>query len=227
MPTSPYVLSNYDGLFAGSTDVVASQGETILAGGGAYGVLPRGTVLGEVMFVLGQAAAVTGNTGDGTIGSVSLGHGRIVGNYTAKCTAVATESVKAQFALYDPNNCIVNTMYADDAFAGPVHFTIITGASHAFALDDAFTIPVAMPTSVEYRPSQLANVDGSENANAILLNQVDCTIGNSTGIIALQGEFVGNKLTFLGDDTIMDHRLMLRGNGLIVIKRAISAAAAF
>lgn len=89
-----------------------------------------------------EGAPTEGNTGNATIGTLTVQEGAKVGAYTAECTAATV------FSVYDPDGLL---MRADGAFgtafsAGGVAFTITAGATPCVA-GDSFTVTVSAETT--------------------------------------------------------------------------------
>lgn len=105
-----------------------------VAEGKAVGELEAVTDLG-VLSIAG--APVEGNTGNGTIGTLSVTSKAKVGAHTATMTATTAFTVK------DPDGLVMGTGATGAAYsAGGVTFTITVGATPMVA-GDAFTITVA------------------------------------------------------------------------------------
>lgn len=147
-------------------------------------VLRAGHVVGKVTLGAATPAAVAGNTGNGTIGAVTVGLGAKVGVYRATCIEPATNAGK--FVIEDPTGITVGVATVAVAFAGGgLGFTIADGATD-FASGDAFTITVAAGSGKvkEWNP---ANTDGSAVACAVLYDRVDATGSDKPGVILARG----------------------------------------
>ena len=141
--------------------------------------LQPGHVLGKVAVGTATGAAVSGNTGNGTIGTVSAGSTAKAGVYTATCIEPAANG--GTFTVEDPDGVNVGTAAVGSAFTGPVVFTIADGATD-FVAGDRFTITVAAGSG-KYKEYNPANTDGSQIAVALLLDAVDATGGDKDGVI--------------------------------------------
>lgn len=141
--------------------------------------LKAGHVLGKVAVGTATGAAVSGNTGNGTIGTVSAGAAAKAGVYTATCIEPATNG--GTFTVEDPDGVNVGTAVVGTAFSGPVVFTIADGATD-FVAGDRFTITVAAGSG-KYKEYDPANTDGSQTAVAILYAAVDATGADAEGVI--------------------------------------------
>lgn len=154
--------------------------------------LVRGAVLGEK--TLGSTITPgAGNTGDGVLGSLVLGEEIKKGNYVITCIATTGDGV---FSVVDPDgvameNCVVGDPYYNDAIA----FQITAGAT-GFAVDDEFTITIAAGNG-RFVLSLAAAVDGSEDVDSILLEDVTTGAGETQIATALvSGEVNERALTF-------------------------------
>ena len=141
--------------------------------------LKPGHVLGKVAVGTATGAAVSGNTGNGTIGTVSAGATAKAGVYQAICIEPATDG--GTFEVEDPDGVIVGRAVVGTAFSGPVVFTIADGATD-FAAGDRFTITVAAGSG-KYKEYDPANTDGSQTTVAILYAAVDATAADAEGVI--------------------------------------------
>lgn len=141
----------------------------ILATGNA--VVP-GEVLGRLIAgAIAQGDADAGNTGDGTIGTLSVGDGAIEGAYRAVC--VESETDAGAFIVEDPEGRQIGTATVGQAFDTQIGFTISDGATD-FAAGDAFTITVSGADG-EFAPFDPSGVDGSQAAVAIAYAAADAT----------------------------------------------------
>lgn len=141
--------------------------------------LQPGHVLGKVAVGEATGAAVSGNTGNGTITAVSAGDTAKAGVYVATCIEPAANG--GTFSVEDPDGVNVGTAVVGTPFAGPVNFTIGDGATD-FAAGDRFTVTVA-EGSGKYKEYNPANTDGSQVAVAILIDHADATAGDCPGVI--------------------------------------------
>lgn len=141
--------------------------------------LQPGHVLGKVAVGTATGAAVSGNTGNGTIGTVSAGATAKAGVYTATCIEPAANG--GTFTVEDPDGVNVGTALVGAAFTGPVGFTIADGATD-FVAGDRFTITVAAGSG-KYKEYNPANTDGSQTAVAILYAAVDATAADTEGVV--------------------------------------------
>lgn len=159
--------------------------------------LDAGTVLGKR--TKGTSATVTadsGNTGDGTVGSISLGNKSLFGDYVVTFIEPAADS--GQFSVEDPNGKNIGTGTVGSQFQKEgMTFTISDGATD-FVAGDRFVISVNEGTGefAEYDPSA---ADGTERAAALLYEPVDTSDGAAADalVIARMAEADGDQLTGL------------------------------
>lgn len=154
--------------------------ETIAISAGT-GVVLAGTVLGRRTAAdSAVATAASGNTGNGTMGTITVGAGALTGTYNLVITSAAANA--GAFTLTDPLGATVGTGAVGTAFVGGgLSFTLADGSTD-FDVDDAFAIAVVADQGeyVPYDPSG-AN-DGRRTAAAVLLADVDATNADRQGV---------------------------------------------
>lgn len=177
---------------------------TVVSGAG---VLVAGTVLGKITKGAASAAAVAGNTGDGTMGAITVGGGAKVGTY--RVTFIEPATNLGAFVVEDPDGINVGSGDVASAFSGGgLGFTISDGATD-FAAGDQFVITVAAGSG-KYKAYNDANTDGSEVAAAILYAGMDATAADAAAVvIARDAEVVNAYLT--GIDAAGSADLAARG----------------
>jgi len=172
-----------------ASDVHEQKPVTIISGAG---VLLRGAVLGLIKKALGTPAAGGGNTGDGTIGSVTLGKNAQIGDYALTCIAAAANG--GTFKVIAPDGIRLDDAEVGVAYtSGHVNFTISDGDTD-FVVGDSFTVPVE-PGSHKYEELDPAGVTGIQQARTILLEDVDASSADA----AAQAYFTG---TYRLDDLV-------------------------
>lgn len=127
--------------------------------------------------------ADAGNTGDGTMGAVTVAADSKVGKYRLTIIEPATNA--GAFTVEDPDGVNVGQGDVASAFTGGgLSFTLADGATD-FAAGDALTIEVDAGSDkvVEHDP---AGTDGSEVAAGILLEAVDATSADKAGVIVIR-----------------------------------------
>jgi len=175
-------------LVSEANGTLSRESITILSGQN----LKPGRVLGKILDGSAAGAAVAGNTGNGTIGSVDAGTSAKKGVYTLTCIEPATNGGK--FSVEDPDGVTIGSATVGAPFAGAVEFTIADGATD-FASGDGFTITVTgVEKFKEYNP---ASTDGSQIAVALLLDYADATAGDVSGVgIVRQAEVNAGELVW-------------------------------
>lgn len=119
---------------------ISREEVTVLAGSGGDRVLEAGTVIGKRTKASVSSAATAGNTGDGALGTVTLGLFAIPGDYKLKCIEAVTNAGK--FELIDPQKDVVGHIDVAVAFLNDhMGFTLADGAAD-FVVGDEFTISV-------------------------------------------------------------------------------------
>lgn len=134
----------------------------------------KGTVLAKKDRAVGTPAYDAGNTGDGTVGSITLGDDAKIGDYTLRCTA---ESANAgTFEVIDPDGNKLDDATVGVAFTSDqINFTIADG-DEDWDVDDVITIPVEAGNG-KYQGYDPDAVNGLQRACAILAEAV--TVGAS------------------------------------------------
>lgn len=200
-----------DQLIAGNLKLVTSP---IVVSG--TGILPRGTVLGQKTT---QSVEVTPgtNTGNGTVGSTSVGAAVKYGTYTLTATAPTV------FSVTDPEGTVLGNATAGTAFStgNEVLFTITAGST-AFVAGDSFTLFVPQSTG-DYVVSVKTASDGSQTPSAILTTTVDTTNGPVTVDAYVMGEFNARAISYDSSWTLPALQAALRVFS-IFLKYTVSAA---
>ena len=155
------------GVTAGTTITANGTGT---GGTGTYTVSASQTVASTTITGAGAVAtAYTGNTGDGTMGAITLGAGVKPGAY--KLTIVEPGTNVGNFVVEDPDGLFVGQGDVAAAFsAGGLGFTLADGATD-FVAGDGFTITVAAGPG-SYVAYSDAATNGAEVAAAILYDAV-------------------------------------------------------
>lgn len=159
-------------------------------------IIPSGTVLGQITVGAATSAAVAGNVGNGTMGTVTLSAGARNGVY--RLTILAAASNAGSFVVEDPEGVVIGNGDVATAFsAGGLAFTLADGSTD-FASGDQFTITVAVGTN-KWVPYADANVNGSGVAAAILYEATDDRTGDVTKVIIARDAEV-NRFELTGLD---------------------------
>lgn len=159
--------------------------------------LVAGTVLGVIATSGANptVAATGGNTGNGTIGTVTTGVGIMSGVYTVRITSASTNG--GQYTVINPKGASVGTGNVGSAFSGGgIGFTLSDGSTD-FAVNDSFTITVPAGTGI-LRISLTASTDGSAAPSAVLGHDI---VPNSVdtdyeAVIYIAGPMLADGLTY-------------------------------
>jgi hypothetical protein len=151
--------------------------------------LLRGHVVGKVAAGAITPTAGAGNTGDGSIGTVTAGVGVKEGSYVVTIIAAATDA--GEFAVTDPDGDVIGIGNVAVAFVGPINFTLADGAAD-FIVGDFITVAVAAGSAKvkEYDP---ANVDGSDVVAGILYDAVDASAADVDGTLIVRDAIVSKE----------------------------------
>ena len=155
---------------------------TVLAGQ----TLSPGSVLGQVTIgtVPTTGTAGGGNTGNGTMTSVTGGASPKVGDYTMTCVGLDTNG--GVFSVKDPAGqalpaAAVGVAYTSDQ----INFTINDGATD-FAVGDTFTVTVPVG-GLQYRAVNFSGVDGSANAAGLSYATYDASASGQRTVAFTSG----------------------------------------
>ncbi|MCG8506173.1 MAG: head decoration protein [Sphingomonadales bacterium] len=169
------------------------------------------TVLGKMdRDTVGAVTAGGGNTGNGVPGTATLGKLAEVGTYTLTCVETATNA--GRFSVVAPSGARLPDLTVAVAYAGDhINLTIADGATD-FAVGDTFTIAVS--GTGKYKMSLAAAVDGSQDPDAILVEDTDATGGDKEAMLHVAGHFVEGDLTIGTGHTAASIREGLRVKGI-------------
>ena len=157
------------------------------------GNLSAGAVLGRINTAVGTPAYGGDNTGDGTIGTISLGAQATGGIYNLICTTGGSGTA-ARFTITDPLGNVISTVIASGSQQTTTHLVFtITAGTVAFAIGDVITVPVL---AGNYKLSASAAVDGSATPVAILLTDADASSASVEALILVAGAVNSRSLTF-------------------------------
>jgi len=168
-------------------EITILSGENVVAG----------EVLGQVTKDTASAAAAAGNTGDGTMGAITVGAGAKVGDYVLTVIEPGTDA--GDFIVEDPDGINVGGGDVASAFSGGgLSFTLADGAAD-FVAGDQIVITVAAGSG-KYVAYNQDGTDGSEVAAAIAYDNYDATDGDVVGVgVVRDAEVNGNELTWPSD----------------------------
>lgn len=161
--------------------VTIKSGEDLLAG----------AVVGKITVGAATAAAVAGNTGNGTMGAVTLSAGAKVGVY--KLTIVEPGTNVGTFIVEDPDGINIGRGVVASAFsAGGLAFTLADGSTD-FVAGDQFTITVAAGSG-KYVEMDPAAADGSQIAAGVLYGDCDASLADTEAVIIARDAEVNEAL---------------------------------
>lgn len=188
---------------------------TILAGSGADRVLTAGQVLSK-QFAGTAASAASGigggaNTGNGTMGAVTVSSAAKAGVYKLSITEPATDA--GTFRLEDPDGELVGTGTVAVAFsAGGLAFTLADGSTD-FVAGDGFAITVTF-TSEKYLEFDQDVADPSNIPAGILLSDTTAPDGSDVEATVVvrdaevhQGELVWPSDITAGEQALAERQL--------------------
>lgn len=161
------------------------------------GKLVAGTLLAKITAAnAGVATADGGNTGNGTMGTVTVGNDALTGTYVLTITAAAANA--GTFSVVDPFGAVVGTgTVAVEFSAGGLSFTLADGSTD-FAVDDVFTIAVNAGIGEWVAYDDDGANDGRRAATGVLYAAVDATEADATGVaIVRDAEVIESKLVGL------------------------------
>ncbi len=179
------------------------------------GKYPRGTVLGRQTNVSLISAPGANNTGNGTLGSTSLGATAQTGAYSLVATSPTA------FSVTSPEGVAEAPATVGAPYAGQVNFTI-TGGTTAFAVGDSFLLSNSQSVGNFVLCVKTAT-DGSQTPAAILADSADATVGPTKIGAFFTGEFNENAVFYDGSWTLQDISAALTTRNLH-LKNAILGA---
>lgn len=176
-------------------EVIVAASQTIVVG----------QVLGAVGVPANETATVAygaGNTGNFTLGAVTIGSNALDGVYNG---VMLTAGATAAFELQAPDGTVVGTGKIGTAFSGPISFTITAGGAAA-VVGDTFNVTVLRPfneAGEQFKAWNPAATDGSQVAVAVALYPAVTASGQTAKIAAMrrQGAVRGADLTWNGSAT--------------------------
>jgi len=179
MPTSFTETGHAGGFMVSEANGWRSRDSGVIISGAD---LLAGTVLGKI--TKGSAAAVAGtNTGNGTMGSITVGAAAVAGVYTLRVTAIASNA--GSFQVTDPDGDVVGVGTVAVAFtSNGLAFTLADGSTD-FAVGDTFAITVAAGSG-KYNAYDPTATNGLEDATAILYADTDASAADKAGAIIVR-----------------------------------------
>ncbi|WP_175795960.1 head decoration protein [Burkholderia anthina] len=181
----------------------------------ASGTLSRGTVIGQVSALNVETVPGT-NTGNGSVGSISLAASPQLGAY------VLTAKSATDFGVVDPEgNALADATVGTAYTSAEIDFTITAGAT-PFVAGDSFVLNVVDAIGTFKECVKTAS-DGSQTPVGVLVDSVDASLGAVEGAAYVMGEFNARALIFDPSWTISTLTTALRPYGIFV-KSSVSAA---
>lgn len=160
---------------------------TGLGGTGTYTVDTSQTASSTtITATAAYATAFSGNTGNGTMGAITVTAAAKAGTY--KLVIVDPGTNVGNFTVEGPDGVFVGQGDVAAAFsAGGLAFTLADGATD-FAAGDGFDIVVAAGSG-HYTGYDDGNADGSQTACAVLMQAVDATsaTATATAVVRMRG----------------------------------------
>lgn len=169
-------------------DKVVTRPETLLSGQN----LAKNVVVGRVTKGAATAAKQSG-TGDGTIGSVTLGAAAKVGVYVLTCTSAAANA--GTFQVEDPDGDLLKPLTVGVAYASSqINLTVADGSTD-WGVGAVIYVTVS-EGSGKIKKCVKTATDGSEKPIGILLSGVDATSADKKAVIYVAGEFNFSEVVF-------------------------------
>jgi hypothetical protein len=166
------------------------------------GVVAKRTVLGiETLGAVTSAAKSGGNTGNGAL-TIDASTPKIakakVGVYTVRCIAAATNG--GTFRVSDPEGYVIGEVAVGATFANQIKFAIADGSTD-FIVGDGFDITIAAGSG-HYKAYDADNLDGTQNPEVILAEEVDATSAAAVGSAYAFGCFNRSALVGIDDAAV-------------------------
>ncbi len=174
-------------------------------------VLEKGAVLSQVKGA-GDPAAGEENTGDGTVGDLTLGPKAKLGEYRL----VANKATGGgEFNVISPAGHSCGVAVVGKAFVSGEINLKLTAGDVAFALGDSFSI--AVTGTGKYKLVSAAAEDGSGTAEALLMLDVDAEEADADSKAWTSGLFDAGLLSVAEAESIDAYREELRMRGMILV----------
>lgn len=183
-----------EGLLSELPGAMSREAITVLSG---QNITKAMTVVGKVTVGAATSAAKGTNTGNGTMGAVTISAGAKAGVYVL--TIIEPGSNVGQFIVEDPDGILIGHGTVAAAFsAGGLAFTLADGATD-FVAGDQFDITVAAGSGKYVAYNQDAS-NGSQRAAGILVEAVDASAADADGVVLVRGcEVADDILTWPSD----------------------------
>jgi len=187
-----------------------SREEVVIAAGS--GILMAGTLIALITAANALTpAAAAGNTGNGTVSSVTVTSAAITGDYVLTITEAGANGGK--FELVDPAGALVGAGTVGQPFTGGgLTFTLNDGATD-FAVGDSFTLAVLANLGEYTAYDEAGTDDGRRTASGILFASVDASVNDVRAVGVLRdAEVIERLLTGLDANGRAD----LLASGIII-----------
>lgn len=162
--------------------LVSRKAVTILAGSGAVRAITLGMVLGQVLFGTPVITPDEGNTGDGALGSLTLGASCKAGTYKVTCIAEASNG--GRFQVVDPDGYRLADALVGVAYAEPQLAFTITDGDADWDVDDVIEVEVPAG-SLKYVQIDFSKTDGSQRAAAFAAKDVTAPDGTDAETVVI------------------------------------------
>ena len=220
-------VTHTEGLYLGDIVKFEEDGRysrenvVILAGSGSARELLRAMVVGKV--TLGAVSEDhSGNTGNGVMGTITLGGKAKAGDYVLTCIEAVEDG--GVFQVVDPDGVRLADLTVAVAYAGPhLNMTLAAGVTD-FAAGDVFTVTVA-EGSKKVVQINFSATDGSQIASGILLYDATAPDGaDAAGVALVRDAVVMTSLLVWPDGATEDQKTaaleQLAALGIIAAKEA-------
>ncbi|MBU1330878.1 MAG: head decoration protein [Gammaproteobacteria bacterium] len=185
--TGEFLLSEANG--------TRSREEVVIAAGS--GVLAAGTLIAQITAANALTpTADAGNTGNGTIGSVTVTSAAITGAYIVTITEAAANG--GAFEVVDPTGAVVGQGTVGQPFTGGgLTFTLGDGSTD-FAEGDGFSLALLANLGEYTAYDDDGTDDGRRAASGILYASVDATLNDVRAVgVVRDAEVIERLLTGL------------------------------
>ncbi len=170
----------------------------------AGAIIPEGAVLGEISLGTPTSAAKSGgNTGNGTLTTLTLVEGARVGVYAVRVIEVAANVARFQVMAPDGNQIgtgIVAGAAGTFVFENEIRFTLTDGGTD-FIVGDGFDVTVPAGSGRLVRSVSTAT-DGSKLPRFVTTRPIDARAGIVTTDVVFDGTFVESYVVFTGSETL-------------------------
>ena len=176
-------------LVSEAANLYRSRERGIISGLSSAAIL-AGTIVGILTTSASSSAAKSGNTGNATMGTITVTAPADVGVYSVEFTTATT------FDVYHPNGSLIGSGATGAAFTkGGLSFTITAGGT-PMVKGDGFNITVTKVIG-NYVPLALGTSDGSQTVKGILFEDVPKGVADHTRTFSVRDcEVVREQLIY-------------------------------